>query len=206
MEFRSLSRETGYLYFLARPYLDIQIRYVLYPAIDAGACDVPELPVTSKRCPPVSFRLCATAMSPTPIDEKHLPTLEELAAWLSETNEWQKDQDNLFRCVDPGRHAKLAPLLSKLKFDQIQGYGYKIWRIKGQTTIFTTPQYKSLFFPLSVGPRSDNIASEEVQPAREVPKPGEFITITNALTLDTQLDCLIVLLPNQAASPSSTRK
>lgn len=59
-------------------------------------------------------------MSPTPIDEKHLPTLEALAAWLSETNEWKEDQDNLFRCVDPGRHAKLAPLLSKLEFDQIK--------------------------------------------------------------------------------------
>lgn len=55
-------------------------------------------------------------MAPTPIYDEARTKLDELAAWLSETNKFQKHQDNLLRCVDEDRHVKVDPLLEKLEF------------------------------------------------------------------------------------------
>lgn len=52
-----------------------------------------------------------------------------------------------------------------------------------------------LFFPLSIGLGKESIASGQVQVAGEALKPGTYLTLTSALDLDEQLDCLIVLLP-----------
>lgn len=56
-------------------------------------------------------------MAPTTIyDDEARTKLDELAAWLSETNKFQKHQDNLLRCIDEDRHAKVDPVLEKLAF------------------------------------------------------------------------------------------
>lgn len=81
-----------------------------------------------------------------------------------------------------------------------QGRGYKIWRITGKVPIKKTPEYRTLFFPLSVGTGPDSIASGEVRVADEMLVPGTYIPITSPLTLEGRLDCLVVLLPDSTNS------
>ncbi|KAJ5594690.1 uncharacterized protein N7459_000898 [Penicillium hispanicum] len=131
------------------------------------------------------------------------PKLKELAAWLSETKEFEEEQPNLSRCVDENRHGKIRPVLRELGYDQIKGRGYKIWRITGKVSIKNTLDYNTLFFPLSIGSGPESIASGEIQIAGETLTPGCYIPITRTLTVDGQLDCLIVLLPNQDGSPTT---
>lgn len=59
-------------------------------------------------------------MPPTTIDQKAFVKLKELSIWLSETNEFKEEQENLFRCVDEGRHAKVDPLLEELGFNKVK--------------------------------------------------------------------------------------
>lgn len=154
-------------------------------------------------------------MSRASIDPDAFSKLKELAAWVFESTEMVEEQKDLLRCVDDNRHAKVAPLLKKLGFDQIkvtkhdmhpiwnvsksfQGHGYKIWRITGKVPIKETRDYRSLFFPLSIGPGSESIASGEVQVAGQMLTPGTYIPITSSLALDGRLDCLIVLIPDSS--------
>lgn len=159
-------------------------------------------------------------MSPTTINEDAFLKLKDLSAWVSDTKEFKKEQENLFRCVDEGRHVKVAPLLEDLGFDKIkviwlisvsgiqlrcpQGYGYSIWRVTGKISLKPTPHYKSLFFPLSISSGSDSAAGE-VQAAGEVLTPGIYVPFTTLITLDSQLDCLIVYLP-ETGVPSAAGK
>ncbi|OQE66663.1 hypothetical protein PENNAL_c0182G03674 [Penicillium nalgiovense] len=117
-------------------------------------------------------------MPPTTINQNALSRLTELSAWVSETNEFKAEQENLFRCSDEGRH----------------GYGYSIWRITGKIALKANRHYQSLFFPLSIKSGSGSAAGE-VQAAGEVLTPGSYISFSSPLTLDSRLDCLIVYLP-----------
>lgn len=65
-----------------------------------------------------------------------------------------------------------------------------MYRIAGKAEINPAPNYRSLFFPLTI-----NSEKEELQVAGEVLTPGDYIPITSSLILDARLDCLIVLLP-----------
>lgn len=58
-------------------------------------------------------------MPPTTVDQKALVELKNLATWLSETNEFKEEQENLFRCVHKDRHAKVGPLLEELQFHKV---------------------------------------------------------------------------------------
>ncbi|CAG8126944.1 hypothetical protein N7489_004672 [Penicillium chrysogenum] len=133
-------------------------------------------------------------MPPTTINQNALSRLTELSAWVSETNEFKAEQENLFRCSDEGRHVRVDPLLGELGFNKIKGYGYSIWRITGKIALKATRHYQSLFFPLSIKSGSGSAAGE-VQAAGEVLTPGSYISFSSPLTLDSQLDCLIVYLP-----------
>lgn len=59
-------------------------------------------------------------MPPTKIHEEARAKLNELSTWLSETNQFEQAQENLSRCVDHGRHAKVDPLLGELGFNKVQ--------------------------------------------------------------------------------------
>lgn len=59
-------------------------------------------------------------MPPTKIDEEARAKLNELSTWLSETNQFEQAQENLSRCVDNCRHAKVDPLLGELGFNKVQ--------------------------------------------------------------------------------------
>ncbi|KAJ5790075.1 uncharacterized protein N7518_007086 [Penicillium psychrosexuale] len=140
----------------------------------------------------------------TTINQGAFSKLEDLSAWASETNEFKKEQDNLLRCVDEGRHVKVAPLLGELGFNRIKGYGYSIWRVTGKIALKATPHYQSLFFPLSIRSGSENAAGE-VQVAGETLTPGTYISFASLITFDSQLDCLIVYLP-ETVVPSTAGK
>lgn len=77
----------------------------------------------------------------------------------------------------------------------MQGYGYHIYRISTEAEIIKRPHLKTLFFPLSIGPGSDSIASGQIEVAGKVLSPGIFVQFDSTLTLSAQLDCLIVYLP-----------
>lgn len=70
-----------------------------------------------------------------------------------------------------------------------------MYRITGKAEINVTPKYRSFFFPLTIGSEKD-APSSELQVAGETLAPGDFIPITSRLVLNTQLDFLIVLLPD----------
>jgi hypothetical protein len=59
-------------------------------------------------------------MPPTTINQNALSRLTELSAWVSETNEFKAEQENLFRCSDEGRHVRVDPLLGELGFNKIK--------------------------------------------------------------------------------------
>lgn len=69
-----------------------------------------------------------------------------------------------------------------------------MYRIAGKAEIKMTPNYRSLFFPLTIGSDKET-SSGELQVAGQVLTVGKYIHLTSRLVLDTQLDCLIVLLP-----------
>lgn len=70
-----------------------------------------------------------------------------------------------------------------------------IYRICGPTEIIKRPHLKTLFFPLSIGSGRESMGSDEVQVEGEVLKPGTFVQFDKTMTLNAQLDCLIVYLP-----------
>lgn len=59
-------------------------------------------------------------MPPTTISKNAFSKLKDLSTWLSETNEFKEEQENLLRCVHEGRHAKVDPLLGELGFNKIK--------------------------------------------------------------------------------------
>lgn len=63
-------------------------------------------------------------MPPTTINQNALSQLKELSAWVSETNEFKMEQENLFRCSDEGRHVKVDPLLGELGFNKVKVNSY----------------------------------------------------------------------------------
>lgn len=67
-----------------------------------------------------SLRLAFPTMSPTSISADAFTKMKDLSKWVSETTEVVQEQNNLFRCVDEARHAKVNPLLEKLGFDKIK--------------------------------------------------------------------------------------
>lgn len=58
-------------------------------------------------------------------------------------------------------------------------------------------QDKTLFFPLSIGSGDGSIASGEVEVGGEVLTPGTFVQFDQTTTIDAQLDCLVVYLPER---------
>lgn len=104
-----------------------------YPAINAGARRLPNQPASQVSFPYTcswtsiypDSQISATyhlihAMSPTTINQNALLRLKELSAWVSETNKFDREQENLFRCSDEGRHVKVDPLLGELGFNKIK--------------------------------------------------------------------------------------
>lgn len=140
-------------------------------------------------------------MSGTRISPEAFSKLRELSKWVHGTQKFEQELTHLSRCVDEDRHAKIRPLLKELGFD-IKGHGYKIWRISGKVPINKASNYRSLFFPLSVGSGPDSIASGELQIDQETLTPGSYVTISRSITVDGPLDCLIVLLPDPANPPT----
>jgi len=69
-----------------------------------------------------------------------------------------------------------------------------IYRISGKTEIIKRPQLKTLFFPLSISFERDDKKSE-VQVEGELLKPGTYAQFDSTMTLNAQLDCLVVYLP-----------
>ncbi|KAJ5595182.1 uncharacterized protein N7459_001390 [Penicillium hispanicum] len=126
-------------------------------------------------------------MPPTTIQQKAFVKLKELSIWLSKTNEFKEEKENLFRCVDKDRHAKVDPLLEELGFKVEVGYGYSLWRVMGRSAFESTRKdYQSLYFPLSIQSESD---STKVQAVGEALRPGTYISFTSRLTLHSRLDC-----------------
>lgn len=72
-----------------------------------------------------------------------------------------------------------------------------MYRITGKVEIKLAPDYRSLFFPLSIGSEPGDVASNTLQIAGEELAPGNYIHMTSRLLLETYLDCLIVLLPEK---------
>lgn len=138
--------------------------------------------------------MSTSVMPPTGVGDSALSDLTDLAIWVRESAE-MKQENSLLRCVDKDLYIRTLPLLRKLGYDRIKGYGYQICRISGKTQITKPPHLKTLFFPLSVGSGSDSTASEELQVEGEVLRPGTFTQFNNTLVLDAQLDCLIVYVP-----------
>ncbi|KAJ5654842.1 hypothetical protein N7490_001845 [Penicillium lividum] len=125
-------------------------------------------------------------MSPTKISADASNKLEALAEWLCKYAE-MKQQNNLIKCTDNKRLEKTLPLLKELGYAQIEGYGYDLYRISGETKIIKRHHLKNLFFPLSIG--------SEVQVAGETLTPGTFAQFDSTIVINAQLDCLIVYLP-----------
>ena len=59
-------------------------------------------------------------MTPTSLDADAFLMMKELSSWLSETTQMEEEKENLFRCVDEHRHAKVGPLLEKLGFNKVK--------------------------------------------------------------------------------------
>ncbi|KAJ5982106.1 hypothetical protein N7451_012206 [Penicillium sp. IBT 35674x] len=135
-------------------------------------------------------------MPPTKIvADAELP-MSQLAEWVHKSAK-MKTENNLLKCVDENLHGKTSPLLAVLGYDQIQGYGYMIYRISGTTEIIKRPHLKTLFFPLSISSGSEKNDSGEVQVEGEVLRPGTFTQFDKTMTLNAQLDCLVVYLPEK---------
>jgi hypothetical protein len=82
--------------------------------------------------------------------------------------------------------------------DTEQGGGYTIGRTIGETTIQNSPNYRILFFPLSIGPGRGSICSGELSLSGKVVKPGNYVEITQVYTVDALMDFLLVFLPESA--------
>jgi hypothetical protein len=80
-------------------------------------------------------------------------------------------------------------------FDTEQGCGYKLGRIIGKTTLQRSPDYRTLFFPLSIGPGSPSICSGELSLGGKVIKPGNYMEITQVFFIDALMDFLLVFVP-----------
>ncbi|KAJ5858353.1 hypothetical protein N7534_003630, partial [Penicillium rubens] len=134
-------------------------------------------------------------MAPS-IEGTALEALRNLATWIHDTAKMEEVAKNTSKCVDTDRLDKLRPFLEAQKYPK--GHGYTIYRIKGKAEIGLTPNYRSLFFPLSVDSGTSGVPGE-LQVAGERLQLGNYIHFTSALVLDAQLDCLIVLLPGKIA-------
>ncbi|KAF3391230.1 hypothetical protein F1880_007864 [Penicillium rolfsii] len=110
--------------------------------------------------------------------------MRNLTEWFHKSAKMTKGT-NLLKCEDDDLHDKISPLLEALGYDQIQEYGYMIYRISGKTEVIKRSHLKTLFFPLD----------GEVQAGDEVLMPGTFAQIDSTLTLDSKLDCLFIYLP-----------
>ncbi|KAJ5202998.1 hypothetical protein N7449_005077 [Penicillium cf. viridicatum] len=130
-------------------------------------------------------------MPPTKLGSA-FPPLQELAKWVYESAKMQQDKSI---CVDKNQVQKTLPLLKALGYDKIQGYGFAIHRISGNTEIVKEDGIRTLFFPLSVGSGSESIASGNVEVAGVMLTPGTFMEIDSTTGLNAHLDCLIVYLP-----------
>lgn len=57
-------------------------------------------------------------------DEEAVLRLKELSAWAFTCVQMEMEMDNLFRCVDENRHAKVHPFLSRTGFNRLKVSGY----------------------------------------------------------------------------------
>ncbi|KAJ5205292.1 hypothetical protein N7491_004085 [Penicillium cf. griseofulvum] len=140
-------------------------------------------------------------MSALLIDSEGFRKLKELSAWVFTFIQMEVEMHNLFRCVDETRREKVQPFLSHVGLNN-QNFGYKICRVTGNLALEKSSHFRTLMFPLSIGPGSRSIGSGEVMTNLGLLKPGYWIEIRTVLLINALMDCLIVLLPEQTESQS----
>ncbi|CAG8119078.1 unnamed protein product, partial [Penicillium salamii] len=121
-------------------------------------------------------------MGPCSVAPEALPELTNLASWIHDSAEMAEIAKNTFQCVDPQRRDKLRPFLEAQKLTEIKAYGYTIYRIKGKVEIRLTPNYRSIFFPLSVDSGTNGV-SGELQIAGETLRQGQYLHFTKSFVL-----------------------